>query len=80
VWKAHKPKEGLKWVKKKKIKNEVRKNKSLKENIKEDKESKKIDHRQLNKRKKIIMGALEHLAENKEEQVGEALKMRVMWT
>jgi hypothetical protein len=72
--------EGSKWVKKQKRRNEVKKSKSLKEKIKEDKASKKIDCGQLNKRKKILMGALEHLAEKKEEQVGEALKMWVMWT
>jgi hypothetical protein len=52
----------------------------LKENIKEDKASKKIDCGKLNKRKKTPTGALEHLVENKEEQVCEALKMWVMWT
>jgi hypothetical protein len=52
----------------------------LKEKIKEDKETKKIDHGQVNKQKKTLMGALEHLAKKKEEQVGEVLKMRVMWT
>jgi hypothetical protein len=52
----------------------------LKENIKEDKASKKIDRGKLSKRKKTPMGALEHLVETKEEQVGKALKMWVMWT
>jgi hypothetical protein len=35
---------------------------------------------QLSKRKKTPTDALEHLTENKEEQVGEALKTRVKWT
>jgi hypothetical protein len=51
----------------------------LKEKIKEDKTTKKIDCRQLSKGKKILMGALDHLAEKKEEQAGETLKMRAMW-
>jgi hypothetical protein len=46
----------------------------LKEKIKEDKASKKMDRGQLNKWKKTPMGALEHLTEKKEGQVGEALK------
>jgi hypothetical protein len=51
----------------------------VKEKIKEDKETKRIDHGQVNKRKRTPVGSLEHLAENKEEQVGEVLKKRVMW-
>jgi hypothetical protein len=35
---------------------------------------------QVSKWKNILMVALEHLTKKKEEQVGEALKMRVMWT
>jgi hypothetical protein len=52
----------------------------LKENIKEDKASKNMDHGQLSKRKKTPTNALEHLTEMKEGQAGEALKMQVMWT
>jgi hypothetical protein len=33
-----------------------------------------------NKQKKTPMGALENLAEKKEEQVGKVLKVQVMWT
>jgi hypothetical protein len=39
-----------------------------------------MDRGQLSKRKKTPIDALEHLVEKKEGQVGEALKMRVMWT
>jgi hypothetical protein len=46
----------------------------LKEKIKEDKETKKIDRGQVSKRKKTLMGALEHLMEKKEEQVAKSLK------
>jgi hypothetical protein len=42
----------------------------LEENIKAPK---KIYHGQVSKRKKILMGALEHLAEKREEQVGKIL-------
>jgi hypothetical protein len=59
--------EGLKWLKKHKRRNEVKEINSLKEKIKEDKAAKKTDHGQFSKRKKILMGALEHLAEKKEE-------------
>ena len=51
----------------------------MKEKTKEDKAAKKIDHGKVRKWKKTLMGALEHLTE-KEEQIGEVLKMRVMWT
>jgi hypothetical protein len=70
----------LKWLKKQKRRNEVRKSKSVKEKIKEDKASKDMDRGKLNKRKKTPMDALEHLAEKKEGHAGEALKTRVMWT
>jgi activator of 2-hydroxyglutaryl-CoA dehydratase len=66
--------EGSKWLKKKKRRNEVKESKLLKEKIKEDKATKKIDHGQVSKQKKILMGALEHLTEKKEEQVDEVLK------
>jgi hypothetical protein len=72
--------EGSKWLNKNKIRNEVKEIKPLKEKIKEDKETKKIDLGQFNKRKKTIMGSLENLAEKKKEHVGEVLRMRVMWT
>jgi hypothetical protein len=52
----------------------------LKEKVKEDKAAKKMDRGQLNKQKKTPTGALEHFAEKKEKQVGEALKTWVMWT
>jgi hypothetical protein len=52
----------------------------LEENIEEDKETKNMDHGQLNKRKKTSKISLEHLAEKKEGWVGEALKMWVKWT
>jgi hypothetical protein len=72
--------EGLKWLKKHKRRNEVKESKSLKQNIKEEKASNKIDHGKVNKRKKTLRGSLENLVEKKEEQVDEVLKMRVMWT
>jgi hypothetical protein len=58
--------EGSKWLKNQKRRNEVRKRKSLKENIKEDKESNNMDHGQLNNKKKTPTNDLEHLPENKE--------------
>jgi hypothetical protein len=72
--------EGSKWLKKHKIRNKVKERKSLKEKIKEDKKKIYIDRGQVRKWKKTLMGDLEHLAEKKEEQVSEVLKMRVMWT
>jgi hypothetical protein len=53
---------------------------SLKEKIKEDRSTKNMDHGQLNKRKNPPTDSLEHLTEKKEEQVGEALKIRVVGT
>jgi hypothetical protein len=47
---------------------------------KKDKVVRKIYHGQVSKRKKTLISALEHLAVKKEEQVGEVLKMRAMWT
>jgi hypothetical protein len=41
--------EGSKWLKKHKRRNEVKEIKSLKENIKEEKEAKNIDRGQVNK-------------------------------
>ena len=72
--------EGLKWLKKHKRRNKVKESKPLKENINEDKETNKIDHGQVSKQKRTPMGALEHLAEKKEEQVDEVLKMWVIGT
>jgi hypothetical protein len=72
--------EGSKWLKKKKRRNEV-KEKQVVEREDQGRQSNKEDDRgQVSKWKKTLMGALEHLMEKKEEQVGEALKMRVMWT
>jgi hypothetical protein len=59
--------EGLKWLKKHKRRNEVKERNLLKQKIKEDKEGKKIDHGQVIKWKKTLMGALENLIEKKEE-------------
>ena len=73
-------KEDSKWLKKHKIRNKVRERKSLKVKIKEEKATKRIDHGQVSKQNKTLMGALEHLAEEKEEHVNEVLKMRVLWT
>jgi hypothetical protein len=42
-------KEGSKWLKKHKRRNEVKESKPFKENIKEEKETKKIDRRQVSK-------------------------------
>jgi hypothetical protein len=72
-------KEGSKRLKKHKRKNEVKEDKLLKEKIKEDKEAKKIDRGQVSKRNKTLMCIFDHFAENKEEQVNEVLKIRVMW-
>jgi hypothetical protein len=60
-------KEGSKWLNNHKRRNEVKERKSLKEKIKEDKETKKIDCGQDNKQKKTLMSSLENLAEKKEE-------------
>jgi hypothetical protein len=62
------------------IRNRVKVRNSLKEKIKEDKEAEKIDCGQVKKKKKTLMGVLEHLVEKKEEEVGEVLIMRVIWT
>jgi hypothetical protein len=70
-------KEGSKWLKKHKRRNEVKEKQAIE---REDKTTKKMDHGKLSKRKKTPMGSLEHLAEKKEEQIGEALKMQVIWT
>jgi hypothetical protein len=70
---------GSKWSKKKKRRSEVRESYPLKEKIKEDRSTKNMDRGQLNKQKKPPTDALEHLAEKKEEQAGEALKIQVVW-
>jgi hypothetical protein len=72
--------EGSKWLKKHKKRNEVKESNPLKEKIKEDKATMKIDRGQVSKQKMTPMGALDHFVEKKEEQVIEVLKMRVMWT
>jgi hypothetical protein len=59
--------EGSKWLKKHKRRNKGKEINPLKEKVKEDKTTKKIDHGQVNKQKKTLMGALEHLTEKKEE-------------
>jgi hypothetical protein len=52
----------------------------LEEKIEEDKAVRKMDHGQLSKWKKTSTSALEYLTENKERQVGEALKTWVKLT
>jgi len=52
----------------------------FKDKIKEEKETRKMNHGQVSKRKKTLVYALDHLAEEKKGQVGEGIKMRVMWT
>jgi hypothetical protein len=70
---------GSKWSKKQKRRREVREREPLKENIKEDISTKKMDRGQINKQKNPPAYALEHLVEKKEEQASEALKIRVAW-
>jgi hypothetical protein len=72
--------EGSKWLKNHKRRSEVRENKSLKENIKEDKVEKRIYCGQVNKQNRMQMGALENLGEKKEGWVRKVLKRQVMWT
>jgi hypothetical protein len=57
-----------------------RESESLKEKIKEDREARKMNHGQVSKRRKTLIGSLDHLVEKKEGHVGEVLKVRVMWT
>jgi hypothetical protein len=52
----------------------------LEEKIEKDKVVRKMDHGKLSKWKKKSMSALEHLAENKKRQAGEALKVWVKLT
>jgi hypothetical protein len=52
----------------------------LEEKIKEDKVVREMDRGKLSKWKKTSTSALEHLAEKRERQVGEALKSRVKFT
>jgi hypothetical protein len=69
-----------KWLKKQKIWSKVQERKSLDEEIKEDKSTRKMDCGQLSKKKKPPMDSLEHLAGKKERQVDEALKTQVKLT
>jgi flagellar biosynthesis/type III secretory pathway M-ring protein FliF/YscJ len=71
---------GVEVVKEEKRRREVKEKKFVKERIKEDKATRKMNCGQDNKQKKTPMGALENLAEKKEEQVGKVLKVWVMWT
>jgi hypothetical protein len=71
---------GSKWSKKNKRRSEVRESYLLKEKIKEDISTKKMDHGQLSKWKNPSTSALENLTEKKERQAGEALKMWVKLT
>jgi hypothetical protein len=59
----------LKWLKKQKIRNEVRKSKPLEEKIKENKELNNMDRGQLSKRKKIPTDTLEHLTERRKDSL-----------
>jgi hypothetical protein len=52
----------------------------LDEEIEDEKVARKKDCRQLNKRKKPLLDALEHHARRKQRQVGEALKTWVKLT
>jgi hypothetical protein len=71
---------GSKWLKKQKRRSKVRESYLLKEEIKDDRSERKIDRGTLSKRKKMSTSALEHLAENKERQAGEAREVRVKLT
>jgi hypothetical protein len=71
---------GSKWSKKQKRRSEVRENNSLDEKIEENRSTSKMDHGQLNKRKKPPMDALEHLTGKKERQAHEARKTWVKLT
>jgi hypothetical protein len=63
-----------KWLKKQKRQSEVREKKSLDEETKKNKSTRKVDRGQLKKRKNPPVDALENLAGRKERQVGKALK------
>jgi hypothetical protein len=54
--------------------------KSLDEEIKDDRSTRKMDHGQLSKQKNPPVDALENLAGRKERQAGEALKTWVKLT
>jgi hypothetical protein len=69
-----------KWLKKQKIRSEVRENEPLDENIEENRSTRKMDHGQLSKQKNPPIDALEHLTGKKERQDGEARKMWVKLT
>jgi hypothetical protein len=57
---------GVKWSKKKKIRREVRENKSFNENI-EDRSARNMNRGKHSKRKKSSTSALEHLVEKTEK-------------
>jgi len=57
---------GSKWSKKKKRLSEVRESKPLNKEIEDDRSTRKMDHGQLSKRKKMSTSALEHLMKKKE--------------
>jgi hypothetical protein len=69
-----------KWLKKRKIRNEVRENEPLDERIEENISKRKMDHGKLNKKKNPLVNSLEHFTRRKERQAGEAWKMRVKLT
>jgi hypothetical protein len=71
---------GSKWLKKQKRRREVRESYSLNKEIEDDISSRKMDRGQLNKWKKMSTSALEHLAEKKERQAGEAREVQVKLT
>jgi hypothetical protein len=52
----------------------------LDKKIEDDRSARKMDHGQLNKRKKPLLDALEHRTRRKERQAGEALKTWVKLT
>jgi hypothetical protein len=70
----------LKWLEKQRRRSEVREDKSLDENTKENISTRKIDHLQLSKQKKPLIDALEHLVGKKEGQAGESWKTWVKLT
>jgi hypothetical protein len=71
---------GAKWPKKKKRWSKVRESESLDERIKENRSTRKMDRGKLNKRKKPLLDALEHLVGRMERQAGKAWKTWVKLT
>jgi hypothetical protein len=57
---------GSKWSKKKKRLSEVRERNPLNKEIEDDRSTRKMDHGQLKKRKKMSTSSLEHLTKKKE--------------